>query len=178
MLKIFDFNKAIIVNPNKRIVISSNDFFAVTKNDEVGTPYNEDYYKAELNWKDPKTHKQTRPYVWRGYLTEDAKVVCPGIKPNDYFRIGDVSNTKQDEYALAANGCAMTISANVQLKTEGYEGYHMGRTYFRQSENGTIKYNPITYCINTINRKDVSEEQRNVSKALYKYSEASKAYFG
>ncbi|MBP3268795.1 MAG: hypothetical protein J6M07_10845, partial [Ruminococcus sp.] len=46
------------------------------------------------------------------------------------------------------------------------------------TENGTIKYNPITYCINTINRKDVSEEQRNVSKALFKYSEASKAYFG
>ena len=124
------------VNPNKRIVISSGEFFAVTKDDGVGTPYEASHYKAELNWKDPQTHKQTRPYVWRGYLTEDAKVVCPGIKPNDYFRIGETSNTRDGEYVLAANGCSMEIGSDEQLKTEGYEGYHMGRTYFEQSENG------------------------------------------
>ena len=155
------------VDPNKRIVISSGEFFAVTKNDEVGTPYDEDHYKAELNWKDPQTHKQTRPYVWRGYLTEDAKVVCPGIKPDDYFRIGETSNTRDGEYVLAANGCSMEIGSDEQLKTEGYAGYHMGRTYFKQSENGIgiylksgigTKADPYVFGENVIYNSDVEFE--------------------
>lgn len=133
------------VDTTKRIVISSNDYFALTKDDEVGTPYNENRYKAERNWKDPKTHEQIRPYVWRGYLTEDAKVVCPGVKPNDYFRIGDTVPTKDKEFVLAANGCSMWLTENAELQLRGVNGvftpyYGIFRPLCDQTENGIGLY--------------------------------------
>ena len=129
------------VDTNKRIVISSNDYFAVTKNDGAGTPYNDDHYKAELNWKDPKTHNQTRPYVWRGYLTEDAEVICPGLKPGDYIRIGETAPTKDGEFVLAGNGCPLSVDGNRELTVMFSGKYNIQRTFsITQSENGIGLY--------------------------------------